>query len=99
MVRPAGSFFSRSASFAVVGPASLRRDSRIWMVPLGELHLAPLASLDCCGTSLVGTPRRTPLPASVTIFQPTLLCLRLAASARSARSCGLSTPVGLPPLA
>src|ERR1700733_10656011 len=69
------------------------------MVPVGELHLAPLASLDCCGTSLVGTPRRTPEPASVTIFQPTVVCLRLAVSARSARSCGLSTPVCLPPLA
>ena len=26
------------------------------MVPVAELHLAPLASLDCCGTSLVGMP-------------------------------------------
>ena len=28
------------------------------MVPVGELHLVPLASLDCCGTSLVGMPSR-----------------------------------------
>ena len=42
MVRPAGSFFSRSASFAVVGLASLRRASWTWMVPVGEFHLAPL---------------------------------------------------------
>ena len=42
------------------------------MVPVDELHLAPLASLDCCGTSFVGMPSRAPVPASVTIFQPTL---------------------------
>src|SRR5439155_430748 len=43
MLRPA-SFFSRSASFAVVGLASLRRASTIWTVPVGEVHLAPLAA-------------------------------------------------------
>src|SRR5882672_5534159 len=67
------------------------------MVPVGEVHLAPLASLDCCGTSLVGMPSRTPVPGSVTIFQPTFSCRRLAVSARTPRSCGLSTPVSLPP--
>src|SRR6185437_14499586 len=84
-------------SFALVGLASLRRASSTWMVPVAELHLAPLASLDCCGTSLVGTPSRTPLPGSVTIFQPTFSCRRFAVSASTPRSCGLSTPVGLPP--
>src|ERR1700676_1477503 len=69
------------------------------MVPVDDLHLAPLASLDCCGTSLVGMPSCTPLPASVTIFQPTLSRRRLAVSASSLRSCGLSTPVCLPPRA
>ena len=69
------------------------------MVPVGELHLAPLASLDCCGTSFVGMPSRTPVPGSVTIFQPTFSCRRLAVSASTPRSCGLSTPVGLPPRA
>src|SRR5215468_5783330 len=97
MVRP-GSFFSLSASFAVVGPASLRRVSSTWVVPVGELHLVPLASLVCCGTSLVGMPSRTPVPGSVTIFQPTFSCRRRAVSASTARSCGLSTPVCLPPL-
>src|ERR1700712_630504 len=74
------SFFSFSASLAVVGLASLRRASWIWTVPVEEVHLAPLASLDCCGTSLVGMPSRTPVPGSVTIFQPTLSCLRFAVS-------------------
>src|SRR6267154_4406077 len=69
------------------------------MVPVEELHLAQLASLDCCGTSLVGTPSRAPVPVSVTIFQPTLSCRRFAVSASTPRSCGLSTPVCLPPLA
>ena len=96
MLRP-GSFFSRSASFAVAGLASLRRASWIWIVPVGEVHLVPLASLACCGTSLVGMPSRTPVPGSVWIFQPTLSCFRLAVSASTPRSCGLSTPVGLPP--
>ncbi len=96
MLRPA-SFFSFSASFAVVGLASLRRASSIWIVPVGEVHLAPLASLVCCGTSLVGMPSRTPVPASVTIFQPTFSCRCFAVSARMPRSCGLSTPVCLPP--
>ena len=64
MLRP-GSFFSRSASFAVAGLASLRRASWIWIVPVGEVHLVPLASLACCGTSLVGMPSRTPVPGSV----------------------------------
>src|SRR5882757_2067649 len=91
------SFFSRSASLAVVGLASLRRASWIWTVPVGEVHLAPLASLVCCGSSLVGMPSRTPVPASVTIFQPTFSWRRLAVSARMPRSCGLSTPVGLAP--
>ena len=68
------------------------------MVPVGELHLAPLASLDCCGTSLVGMPSRAPVPGSVTIFQPTFSCRRRAVSASTLRSCGLSTPVCLPPL-
>src|SRR4051794_39390649 len=54
-------------------------------------------SLVSCGTSLVGMPSRTPVPGSVTILQPTLSCLRLAVSASTPRSCGLSTPVGLPP--
>ena len=36
MVRWA-SFFSRSASFAVVGPASLRRVNWIWSVPVGDV--------------------------------------------------------------
>src|ERR1700730_2593621 len=97
MVRPAGSFFSRSASFAVVGFASLRRESWIWMVPVEELHLAPLASEDCWGASFKGTPSRAPLPASVTIFQPTFSCFRFAVSESTMRSCGLSTPVALPP--
>ena len=57
----------------------------------------PLASLACCGTSLVGIPSRTPVPGSVTIFQPTLSCFFLAVSASMPRSCGLSTPVGLAP--
>jgi len=64
-----------------------------------ELHLAPLASEDCCGTSFVGMPSRAPVPASVTIFQPTFSCRRFAVSASAPRSCGLSTPVCLPPLA
>src|ERR1700722_7258245 len=97
MARPAGSLRSCSASFAVVGFASLRRESWIWMVPVDELHLAPLASLDCCGVSLVGMPSRAPVPGSVTIFQPALSCRHLAISARSMRSLGLSAPVGLPP--
>src|SRR5258705_468254 len=42
-------------------------------------------------------PCRTPVPGSVWIFQPTLSCFRLAVSARMPRSCGLSTPVCLPP--
>lgn len=67
------------------------------MVPVLELHLAPLASADCCGTSLVGTPSRAPVPESVTIFQPTFSCRRRAVSASRLRSCGLSTPVCLPP--
>ena len=69
------------------------------MVPVGDVHFAPLASLTCCGTSFVGMPSRTPVPGSVTIFQPTLSCFRLAVSASTPRSCGLSTPVGLPPRA
>ncbi len=69
------------------------------MVPVAEPHLAPLASEDCCGTSLAGMPSRAPVPGSLTIFQPTLSCRRFAVSASSTRSCGLSTPVGLPPLA
>ena len=81
----------------MVGLASLRRVSRICTVPVGEVHLVPLASLDCCGTSFVGMPSRTPVPASVTIFQPTFSWRRLAVSARTSRSCGLSTPVCLPP--
>jgi hypothetical protein len=44
-------------------------------------------------------PSRTPVPGSVTIFQPTLSCFSLAVSARMPRSCGLSTPVCLPPRA
>jgi hypothetical protein len=67
------------------------------MVPVEELHLAPLASEDCCGTSFAGRPSRAPVPESVTIFQPTLSCRRRAVSASSVRSCGFSTPVGLPP--
>src|SRR3981189_3061175 len=67
------------------------------MVPVGELHLAPLASEDCCGTSLVGMHSRVPVPGSVTIFQPTFSWRRLAVSAGPPRSCGLSTPVCLPP--
>src|SRR5213596_814035 len=94
MLRPA-SFFSRSASFAVVGLASLRRASTICVVPVDEVHLVPLASLAACGTSLVGMPSRTPVPASVMIFQPTFSCRRLAVSAKMPRSCGLSTPVCL----
>src|SRR5258708_11487067 len=69
------------------------------MVPVEELHLAPLASEDCCGTSFVGMPSRAPVPASVTIFQPTFSCRRFAVSASAPRSCGLSTPVCLAPLA
>src|SRR5665213_4109809 len=69
------------------------------MVPVGELHLLPLASLDCCGTSLPGMPSWTPVPASVTIFQPTFSRRRFAVSASTPRSCGLSTPVCLPPRA
>ena len=34
----------------------------------------------------------------MTIFQPTLSCRRRAVSASTLRSCGLSTPVCLPPL-
>src|SRR5258707_15820556 len=98
-LRPVGSFFSCSASLAVEGLASLRRESWIWTVPVEELHLAPLASEDCCGTSFVGMPSRAPVPASVTIFQPTFSCRRFAVSASAPRSCGLSTPVCLPPLA
>ncbi len=64
---------------------------------MGDVHLVPLASLACCGTSLVGIPSRTPVPGSVTIFQPTLSCFFLAVSASSPRSCELSTPVGLAP--
>src|SRR5436190_10374888 len=86
-------FFSCSASFAVVGLASLRRVSTICTVPVGEVHFEPLASLACCGTSFVGMPSRTPVPASVTIFQPTFSRRRLAVSARPSRSCGLSAPV------
>jgi hypothetical protein len=67
------------------------------MVPVGEVHLDPLASLDCCGTNLVGMPSRAPVPASVTIFQPALSCRRFAVSASTPRSCGLSAPVCLPP--
>ncbi len=37
------------------------------------------------------------MPGSVTIFQPTLSCFRFAVSVRMPRSCGLSTPVCLPP--
>ena len=44
----------------------------------------PLASLACCGTSLVGMPSRTPVPGSVTIFQPTLSCCLFAVSASDA---------------
>src|SRR5258705_1488267 len=69
------------------------------MVPVEEFNLAPLASEDCCGTSFVGMPSRAPVPASVTIFQPTFSCRRFAVSASAPRSCGLSTPVCLPPLA
>src|SRR5258707_10001628 len=69
------------------------------MVLVEELHLAPLASEDCCGTSFDGMPRRAPVPASVMIFQPTFSCRRFAVSASTPRSCGLSTPVCLPPLA
>ena len=94
MLRPA-SFFSRSASLAVVGLASLRRDSTICVVPVGEVHLVPLASLAVFGTSFVGMPSRTPVPGSVMIFQPAFSCRRLAVSARMPRSCGLSTPVSL----
>ena len=67
MVRPAGSFFSCSASLAVVGLASLRRVSSTWTVPVGEVHLAPEASLVSCGTSFVGMPSRAPVAGSVTI--------------------------------
>src|ERR1700736_260997 len=90
-------FFSLPASFAVVGFASLRRESWIWMVPVEELHLAPLASEDSWGASFKATPARAPLPASVTIFQPTFSCFRFAVSESTMRSCGLSTPVALPP--
>src|SRR6266403_314783 len=69
------------------------------MVPVEELHLAPLGSEDCCGTSFVGMPSRAPVPAWVTIFQPTFSCRRFAVSASAPRSCGLSTPVCLAPLA
>src|SRR6516225_4726851 len=68
------------------------------MVPLGELHLAPLASLVCCGTSFVGMPSRTPVPGSVMILQPALSCRRRAVSPSTVRSCGLSTPLGRLPL-
>src|SRR5258707_2597435 len=69
------------------------------MVPVEELHLAPLGSEDCCGTSFVGMPSRAPVPAWVTISHPTSSCRRFAVSASAPRSCGLTTPVCLPPLA
>src|ERR1700742_2222186 len=69
------------------------------MVPVGELHLVPLASLVCCGTNFAGMPSWTPVPGSVTIFQPTFSRRRFAVSASALRSCGFSTPVGLPPRA
>src|SRR5579872_4991840 len=69
------------------------------MVPVGELHFVPLASVVCCGTSLVGMPSCTPVGASVTIFQPAFSRRRRPVSASAPRSFGLSTPVGLPPLA
>src|SRR5258705_339010 len=69
------------------------------MVPVEELHLAPLASEDGCGRSFDGMRSRAPVPASVMIFQPTFSCRRFAVSASTPRSCGLSTPVCLPPLA
>src|SRR5579863_245702 len=68
------------------------------MVPLAELHLVPLASEVCCGTSLVGIPSWTPVGASVTIFQPAFSRRRRAVSAKTMRSFGLSTPVGRPPV-
>src|ERR1700679_1250208 len=69
------------------------------MVPVGELHLVPLASEVCCGTSLIGMPSCAPVGASVTIFQPAFSRRRRPVSASTLRSFGLSTPVGLPPLA
>src|SRR6201996_6224842 len=69
------------------------------MVPLGELHFVPLPSDVCCGTSLVGMPSCAPLAASVTPFQPAFSRRRRPVSASTLRSFGLSTPVGLPPLA
>jgi len=75
----------------------LRRVSRIRIVPVAELHVVPSPSLDCCGTSRAGRPSRAPVAVSVTIFQPALLRVFRAAAVSAPRSCGLSTPVCLPP--
>src|SRR5437660_8777418 len=51
----------------------LRPPPRSTLFPYTTLFRS-LASLDCCGVSFVGMPSRTPVPGSVTIFQPTLSC-------------------------
>ena len=54
MLRPAAPSFPPRRVSPWSGFASLRRASWIWIVPVGEVHLEPLASLDCCGTSFGG---------------------------------------------
>ena len=73
MLRP-GSFFSRSASLAVVGLASLRRASTICVVPVGEVHLVPLASLAGSAPVLSVCRAARRCRRSVMIFQPAFSC-------------------------